>query len=43
MHRQTVEIEGYGQLTEIEISLQKVAEPALLTIIQYSRSCGHID
>lgn len=32
MHRQTVEIEGYGQLTEIEISLQKVAEPALLTI-----------
>ena len=32
VHRQVVEIEGYGQLTEIEVSLQKVAEPALLAI-----------
>ncbi len=31
-HRQTVEIEGYGRLTEIEIPLKKVAKPALLTI-----------
>ena len=31
-HRQTVEIEGYGRLTEIEISLKKVAKPAFLTI-----------
>ena len=32
MHRQTVEIEGYDQLTEIEISLKAVTEPALLEI-----------
>ena len=32
VHRQTVEIEGYGRLTEIEVSLKKVAEPALLAI-----------
>jgi len=31
-HWQTVEIEGYGRLTEIEIPLKKVAKPALLTI-----------
>jgi len=32
MHRQTVEIEGYGRLTEIEISLQKIVTPALLAV-----------
>lgn len=32
MHRQTVEIEGYGRLTEVEVALKKVTEPALLAI-----------
>lgn len=31
-HRQTVEVEGYGRLTEIEIPLKKAEEPALLAI-----------
>lgn len=31
-HRQTVEIEGYGRLTEIEIPLRKTEEPALLSV-----------
>ena len=31
-HQQTVEIEGHGRLTEVEVSLQKVAKPALLAI-----------
>ena len=32
VHSQTIEVEGYGQLTELEIPLRKLAEPALLSI-----------